>query len=69
MLDSGIPILQGYHESLIPSALTKCIFLPNQELEQLWREYDKMEGEVTVTKNILLEQLEALGGPQVQSVP
>uniref|UniRef100_A0A674MTR8 Pleckstrin homology domain containing A5 n=1 Tax=Takifugu rubripes TaxID=31033 RepID=A0A674MTR8_TAKRU len=35
------------------------------ELERLWREYDKIEGEVTVTKNILLEQLEALGSPQV----
>lgn len=38
----------------------------HQELERLWREYDKMEGEVTVTKNILLEQLEALESPQVR---
>uniref|UniRef100_A0A674MWW5 Pleckstrin homology domain containing A5 n=1 Tax=Takifugu rubripes TaxID=31033 RepID=A0A674MWW5_TAKRU len=36
------------------------------ELERLWREYDKIEGEVTVTKNILLEQLEALGSPQME---
>lgn len=46
-------------------SLTETSSSPNQELERLWREYDKIEGEVTVTKNILLEQLEALGSPQV----
>lgn len=47
------------------SSLTNAPSSPNQELERLWREFDKIEGEVTVTKNILLEQLEALGSPQV----
>lgn len=37
-----------------------------QELERSWRDYDRLEGEVTATKNILLEQLEALGSPQVE---
>lgn len=46
-------------------ALRNTASSSNQELERLWREYDKIEGEVTVTKNILLEQLEALGSPQV----
>ncbi len=41
--------------------------LPNQELERSWREYDRLEGDVTVAKNNLLDQLEALGSPQVES--
>ncbi|XP_030587388.1 pleckstrin homology domain-containing family A member 5 isoform X5 [Archocentrus centrarchus] len=36
------------------------------ELERLWREYDRMEGDVTLAKNNLLEQLEALGSPQTE---
>ncbi|XP_034734620.1 pleckstrin homology domain-containing family A member 5-like isoform X17 [Etheostoma cragini] len=36
------------------------------ELEQSWREYDKLEGDVTLAKNKLLEQLEALGSPQTE---
>ncbi|XP_070827660.1 pleckstrin homology domain-containing family A member 5-like isoform X15 [Chaetodon trifascialis] len=36
------------------------------ELERSWREYDKMEGDVTLAKNNLLEQLEALGSPQTE---
>ncbi|XP_075883525.1 pleckstrin homology domain-containing family A member 5 isoform X2 [Nelusetta ayraudi] len=36
------------------------------ELERSWRDYDRLEGEVTATKNILLEQLEALGSPQTE---
>ncbi|XP_039664274.1 pleckstrin homology domain-containing family A member 5-like isoform X18 [Perca fluviatilis] len=36
------------------------------ELEQSWREYDKLEGDVTLAKNNLLEQLEALGSPQTE---
>lgn len=46
--------------------MTNVASFLHQELERLWREYDKMEGEVTVTKNILLEQLEALESPQVR---
>lgn len=36
------------------------------ELERSWREYDKLEGVVTLAKNNLLEQLEALGSPQTE---
>ncbi|XP_045893276.1 pleckstrin homology domain-containing family A member 5 isoform X4 [Micropterus dolomieu] len=36
------------------------------ELERSWREYDRLEGDVTLAKNNLLEQLEALGSPQTE---
>ncbi|XP_069048784.1 pleckstrin homology domain-containing family A member 5 isoform X15 [Lepisosteus oculatus] len=36
----------------------------NTELERSWREYDRLESEVTMAKNNLHEQLEALGNPQ-----
>ncbi|XP_069384294.1 pleckstrin homology domain-containing family A member 5-like isoform X4 [Paralichthys olivaceus] len=36
------------------------------ELERSWRDYDKLEGDVTLAKNNLLEQLEALGSPQTE---
>nr|XP_020477721.1 pleckstrin homology domain-containing family A member 5-like isoform X10 [Monopterus albus] len=36
------------------------------ELERSWREYDKLEGDVTIAKNNLLEQLEALRSPQTE---
>ena len=36
-----------------------------QELERSWREYEKLEGDVSLAKDNLLEQLEALGSPQV----
>ncbi|KAG7521836.1 pleckstrin-likey domain-containing family A member 5-like isoform X3 [Solea senegalensis] len=36
------------------------------ELERSMREYDKLEGDVTQSKNNLLEQLEALGSPQTE---
>ncbi|KAF7224171.1 pleckstrin homology domain-containing family A member 5 isoform X13 [Nothobranchius furzeri] len=36
------------------------------ELERSSREYDRLEGDVTVAKNRLLEQLEALGSPQTE---
>ncbi|XP_078139097.1 pleckstrin homology domain-containing family A member 5-like isoform X3 [Centroberyx gerrardi] len=36
------------------------------ELERSWSEYDKLEGDVTLAKNNLLEQLEALGSPQTE---
>lgn len=36
------------------------------EVERLWREYDRMEGDVTMAKNNLLEQLETLGSPQTE---
>ncbi|XP_041794120.1 pleckstrin homology domain-containing family A member 5 isoform X4 [Chelmon rostratus] len=36
------------------------------ELECSWRDYDKLEGDVTLAKNNLLEQLEALGSPQTE---
>uniref|UniRef100_A0A8D3E260 Pleckstrin homology domain containing A5 n=1 Tax=Scophthalmus maximus TaxID=52904 RepID=A0A8D3E260_SCOMX len=36
------------------------------ELERSWREYEKLEGDVTLAKNNLLEQLEALGSPQTE---
>ncbi|KAM7396923.1 hypothetical protein PAMP_019928 [Pampus punctatissimus] len=36
------------------------------EMERSWREYDKLEGDVTLAKNNLLEQLEALGSPQTE---
>ncbi|KAM4615417.1 pleckstrin homology domain-containing family A member 5-like [Polymixia lowei] len=36
------------------------------ELERSWREYDRMEADVTQAKTNLLEQLEALGSPQTE---
>lgn len=42
-------------------------YAPHQELERSWRDYDKLEGDVTLAKNNLLEQLEVLGSPQVGS--
>ncbi|KAM9376315.1 pleckstrin homology domain-containing family A member 5-like isoform 2-T2 [Pholidichthys leucotaenia] len=36
------------------------------ELERAWREYDRLEGDVSLSKNILLEQLETLGAPQTE---
>uniref|UniRef100_A0A3P8XMG1 Pleckstrin homology domain containing A5 n=1 Tax=Esox lucius TaxID=8010 RepID=A0A3P8XMG1_ESOLU len=36
------------------------------ELERSLREYERMEGEVSLAKNSLLEQLEALGSPQTE---
>lgn len=53
--------------NIVNADLHKVRLCPNQELERSWREYDRLEGEVTATKNILLEQLEALGSPQVES--
>lgn len=38
-----------------------------QEVERSWREYDKLEADVILAKNNLLEQLEALGSPQVRA--
>uniref|UniRef100_A0A674DV30 Pleckstrin homology domain containing A5 n=1 Tax=Salmo trutta TaxID=8032 RepID=A0A674DV30_SALTR len=38
----------------------------NTELERSWREYEKLEGDVSLAKNNLLEQLEALGSPQTE---
>ncbi|XP_061523988.1 pleckstrin homology domain-containing family A member 5-like isoform X4 [Phycodurus eques] len=36
------------------------------ELERSWREYDRLEGDVTLSKSNLLEELEALGSPQTE---
>uniref|UniRef100_A0A3B3R3F2 Pleckstrin homology domain containing, family A member 5 n=1 Tax=Paramormyrops kingsleyae TaxID=1676925 RepID=A0A3B3R3F2_9TELE len=36
-----------------------------QELERSWREYERLEGDVSLSKSRLTEQLEALGGLQV----
>ncbi|XP_077091208.1 pleckstrin homology domain-containing family A member 5 isoform X14 [Siphateles boraxobius] len=38
----------------------------NSELERSWREYDRLEADVTLAKTNLLEQLEALGSPQTE---
>ncbi|KAI1888411.1 hypothetical protein AGOR_G00184870 [Albula goreensis] len=38
----------------------------NTELDRSWREYDRLESDVTMAKNNLLEQLEALGSPQTE---
>lgn len=44
-----------------------CFWLVSsfQELERSWREYDRLSADVTLAKSNLLEQLEALGSPQV----
>ncbi|XP_069375823.1 pleckstrin homology domain-containing family A member 5-like isoform X20 [Paralichthys olivaceus] len=36
------------------------------ELERSWRDYDRLEADVTQAKSNLLEQLEALGSPQTE---
>ncbi|CAK6977034.1 pleckstrin homology domain-containing family A member 5-like [Scomber scombrus] len=38
----------------------------NTELERSWRDYDRLEADVTLAKSNLLEQLEALGSPQTE---
>ncbi|XP_056133710.1 pleckstrin homology domain-containing family A member 5-like isoform X2 [Lampris incognitus] len=38
----------------------------NTELERSWRDYDRLEADVTLAKTNLLEQLEALGSPQTE---
>ncbi|XP_053718885.1 pleckstrin homology domain-containing family A member 5 isoform X2 [Synchiropus splendidus] len=38
----------------------------NTELERSWREYDRLEADVSLAKTNLLEQLEALGSPQTE---
>ncbi|KAI4900054.1 hypothetical protein NFI96_019750, partial [Prochilodus magdalenae] len=38
----------------------------NTELDRSWREYDRLEADVTLAKRNLLEQLEALGSPQTE---
>lgn len=38
----------------------------NTELERSWREYDRLEADVTMARSNLLEQLEALGSPQTE---
>lgn len=43
--------------------LTLCF----QELERAWREYDKLEYDVTVTRNQMQEQLDRLGEVQVRN--
>uniref|UniRef100_A0A8C8G2Q2 PH domain-containing protein n=1 Tax=Oncorhynchus tshawytscha TaxID=74940 RepID=A0A8C8G2Q2_ONCTS len=40
------------------------LFRVNTELERSWRKYEKMERDVSLAKNNLREQLEALGSPQ-----
>uniref|UniRef100_A0A3B3XQE8 PH domain-containing protein n=1 Tax=Poecilia mexicana TaxID=48701 RepID=A0A3B3XQE8_9TELE len=39
------------------------------ELERLWTEYEQLEADVTLARTNLLEQLEALGSPQVADRP
>ncbi|XP_066561681.1 pleckstrin homology domain-containing family A member 5 isoform X7 [Amia ocellicauda] len=39
----------------------------NAELDRSWREYDRLESEVTLAKNNLHEQLEALGNSQSEA--
>ncbi|KAL8222280.1 UNVERIFIED_CONTAM: Pleckstrin y domain-containing A member 5 [Gekko kuhli] len=41
--------------------------MTGEELERAWREYDKLEYDVTVTKNHMQEQLERLGEVQTES--
>ncbi|XP_061570775.1 pleckstrin homology domain-containing family A member 5-like [Cololabis saira] len=36
------------------------------ELQQSWTDYERLEGDVTLAKSNLLEQLEALGSPQTE---
>lgn len=43
-----------------------CTFFCFQELERAWREYDKLEYDVTITKNHMQEQLERTGEVQVR---
>ncbi|XP_045079488.1 pleckstrin homology domain-containing family A member 5-like [Coregonus clupeaformis] len=55
-------------EVLQSGLLSTCreLFRVNTELERSWRNYEKMEGDVSLAKNNLLEQLEALGSPQTE---
>lgn len=56
----------GNHlRSQSPDLGAGCFFF--QELERSWKEYDRLGAEVTLAKSNLLEQLEALGSPQVMN--
>ncbi|EMP25007.1 Pleckstrin like proteiny domain-containing family A member 5, partial [Chelonia mydas] len=41
--------------------------LLQRELERAWREYDKLEYDVTITRNLMQEQLDQLGEVQTES--
>ncbi|KAG9345858.1 hypothetical protein JZ751_009014 [Albula glossodonta] len=45
-------------------AAVQSVVQQRDELDRSWREYDRLESDVTMAKNNLLEQLEALGSPQ-----
>ncbi|XP_055795329.1 pleckstrin homology domain-containing family A member 5-like isoform X4 [Salvelinus fontinalis] len=55
-------------EVLQSGLLSTCreLFRVNTELERSWRKYEKTERDVSLAKNNLLEQLEALGSPQTE---
>ncbi|XP_071200343.1 pleckstrin homology domain-containing family A member 5-like isoform X6 [Salvelinus alpinus] len=55
-------------EVLQSGLLSTCreLFRVNTELERSWRKYEKMERDVSLAKNNLLEQLKALGSPQTE---
>lgn len=47
---------------------TESVWCP-QELERSWKEYEQLEADVTLARTNLLEQLGALGSPQVTHTP
>ncbi|XP_013886929.1 pleckstrin homology domain-containing family A member 5 isoform X2 [Austrofundulus limnaeus] len=67
-LGSDDPAVVQQRDLLQSGLLSTCRELSRvtAELERSCREYDKLEGDVTLAKSNLLEQLEALGSPQTE---
>ncbi|KAF3855015.1 hypothetical protein F7725_023070 [Dissostichus mawsoni] len=65
---SGLQSVIQQRDLLQSGLLSTCRELSRitAELERSWRDNDKMEADVTLANNNLLEQLEALGSPQTE---
>ncbi|XP_012880506.1 PREDICTED: LOW QUALITY PROTEIN: pleckstrin homology domain-containing family A member 5 [Dipodomys ordii] len=59
------PVITMVHTMIENSALRPQLY--QQELERAWREYDKLEYDVTVTQKQMQEQLDRLGEVQTES--
>ncbi|XP_024913475.1 pleckstrin homology domain-containing family A member 5-like isoform X2 [Cynoglossus semilaevis] len=59
----------GQQRDVLQSGLLSTyreLYRVNTELEQSWKEYNRLEADVNLTKSNLLEKLEALGSPQTE---
>ncbi|KAK6317782.1 hypothetical protein J4Q44_G00110730 [Coregonus suidteri] len=59
------PLIMMIH-TLIENSAPRPQLYHHHSWSGSWREYEKMEGDVSLAKNNLLDQLEALGSPQTE---